>query len=449
MAAPMMLAVAALPSAAHAWSLKEAAEPYSGTTITLACEAYAPCLAYQKLIPEFEKETGITVKVEAGDIAQIQQQILTDALTGTQIYDLVQINPFSTGAWGAQKFAVPMKTFLDDEKLRDPSFSLDDVVPALVEQMTYNGELIGMPYSFLPPFGIYRKDIAADPKEQAAFKEKYGYETPFNGDLVIDVPTWKEWTDAAEFFGRKKGETLAGVELDHDVYGTAAAFKRHLTVVYDYERMLLGMGGEMVSADKKVGFNTKEAKEALDTMLAWRKFSPPSYKEYTWDDEYSGFCSGTLFSVPSWADSTAFFEDPKECPEVAGKIGYFLHPGTHKTVSEGHAFVIPSKSDKQQAAFLLAQWLASKDVQTRCEAFGCATFRTDVLAMPDWDDNGAVLIFRKMLDEDALYPRPALPEWIQLQQIIMEGLSAAGADQMEPDEALADIQEKAEEVVNP
>ncbi|WP_024276413.1 MULTISPECIES: ABC transporter substrate-binding protein [unclassified Hyphomicrobium] len=434
-------------TSAEAWDLTEAAKPYSGATVNMACEAYAPCIAYQKLIPEFQKATGINVHVEAGDIGQIQQQILTDALTGTQIYDLVQINPFSTGVWGGQKFATPVQPFLDDAKLRDPSFKIEDIVPALVTQMKYKGELIAMPYSFLPPFGIYRKDIAADPGEQAAFKAKFGYDTPFNGDKIVNVDDWQKWTDAASFFGRKAGEKLAGQTLDHPVYGTAAAFKRHLTVIFDYERMLLSMGGEMISADGKEGFSSPVAKKALDTMLSWRAYSPPSYREYTWDEEYADFCAGNLFSVPSWADSTAFFEMPKECPKVAGKVGYFLHPGNHKTVSEGHAFVIPKQSQNKEAAFLLAQWLASKDVQERCEAFGCATFRKDVLAQSKWDDSGPVQLFREMIAKNYLYPRPALPEWIEMQQVIMEHLSAAGADQEKPDVALNAIAEKAKEVM--
>ena len=31
------------------------------------------------------------------------------------------------------------------------------------------------------------------------------------------------------------------------MYGITAAFKRHLTVLYDYERILLGMGGEILT----------------------------------------------------------------------------------------------------------------------------------------------------------------------------------------------------------
>lgn len=42
---------------AAAWTLEEAAAPYKGQTVHIACEAYAPCIAYQKFIPEFEQDS--------------------------------------------------------------------------------------------------------------------------------------------------------------------------------------------------------------------------------------------------------------------------------------------------------------------------------------------------------------------------------------------------------
>ena len=433
---------------AGAWSLEEASAPYKGQTIHIACEAYAPCIAFQKFIPEFEQRTGIKVTVEAGDLGQIQQQTLTDALTGTQVYDLVQITNLVIGAWGEHGFAAPMQPFLDDPALRDPGYKLEDMAPGVIASTgTYKGQLFGVPYMLNSPFGIYRKDIAADPAEQAAFKAKYGYDTPFNGDKFIEVDSWQKWQDVAEFYNRKKGEKAGGQVLENDLWGTAAAFKRHVTIFYDYERILLGMGGIMVDDKRVPQFDKPEAKKALDYFLGWRTFSPPSYREYTWDEEYSDFCTGKLFSTPGWADSTAMEEKPEECPVVAGKIGYFLHPGPH-TVSDGASWVIPSKSKNKEAAFLLAQFLGSHDVQSRCHPLGCLSFRKDVLASSELDNDGATVMFRKLLsDSNLVYPRPALPEWVELQPIVLDELSAAGADQQDADTTLKNLQSRFSEIL--
>lgn len=432
------IALLALPSAAHAWNLKEAAAPYKGTSIRVICDGYSPCLAYKRVSKDFTKKTGIKVSVEVADLQQVQQQILTDALTGTHVYDAVQVISWSVGVWGSRGFATPMKKFLDNPKLRDPSLHIKDFVPQNFKiTSTYDGKIIGFPFHFIPPFAIYRKDIAANPEEQAAFKAKYGYDMPLNGAKIATVDTWKQWSDMAAFFTRKKGQKVAGHTLAHPMYGVTAAFKRHLTVLYDYERILLGMGGEILDSNGKVALDSPQALKALKYMLSWRKYSPPSYAEYTWDNQYSDFCAGNLFSTFSWGDTTPFLESKKDCPAVAGKIGYFMHPGTHRTVAEGQGWVIPSKAPHPQAAYLFLQYLASRKVQAACQAFGCATFRRDVLNMPAWDGEGRVQIARRLIKGHYLYVRPNPPSLLAIQQIMMEELSAAGAGEQDAKTTIA------------
>jgi len=436
-------------SEAQAWTLEEAAAPYRGTRITVICDGYSPCLAYKELAKAFEERTGISVSVEVADLLQVQQQILTDALTGTQVYDAVQVISWSVGVWGSQGFATPMSKFLDDAALRDPNLNQDDFIPEnFAITSTYNGEVVGLPFHYIPPFAIYRKDIAADSDEQAAFKAKYGYDLPLAGDKIASVDSWDEWTDMAEFFTRGEGETLAGNTLERPFYGITAPFKRHLTVLYDYERILLGMGGEIIDENGNVGLDSPEALKALETMLSWRKYAPPSYKEYTWDEQYSDFCAGNLFSTFSWGDTTPFLEVDSDCPEAAGNIGYFIHPGTHRTVAEGQGWVIPSKAPNPEAAYLFLQYLVSEEVQSTCQAIGCATFRVDVLRMPDWDEEGRFQIHRALIDGGHLYVRPNPPELLAIQEIVMEELSAAGADLQDAQTTVDNMARRAREVMS-
>lgn len=428
---------------ALAWSLEEAAAPYKGTELTFICEGYSPCLAYKDMAQEFQKQTGINVKFEVGDLLQITQQALSDAITKTQVYDAAQVNTFSIGAWAGKDFAEPIEPLLGNAALHDPGFAIEDFIPESVKMTsTYQDKLYGVPYSYIPPFAIYRKDIAADPAERAAFKAKYGYELPMTAEKFSKVDTWEQWRDVAEFFTRKKGEQLAGKPLDRDFYGTTAAFKRHYTVLYDYERILLGMGGEIVDASGNIKLDTPEAKKALEYMLSLRPYSPPSYREYTWDEQYSDFCAGNLFSTFTWGDTTPFLESEKDCPNTIGKLGYFVHPGTHTTPAEGHSWVISSKSKNKEAAFLLVQYLLSKDQQIKCQATGCATPRKDVVVMKDWESDGRMVIHKELLESGTLYGRPALPQFLAIQDIMMEELSAAGADQKPVDDVLKDMSER-------
>lgn len=252
----------------------------------------------------------------------------------------------------------------------------------------------------------------------------------------------------AEFFTRKKGDMLAGAALENPIYGVTAAFKRHLTVLYDYERILLGMGGQIIDENGEVGLDSPEALKALEYMLKWRDYAPPSYKEYTWDEQYSDFCAGNLFSTFSWGDTTPFLEIKADCPAAAGNLGYFLHPGTHTTVAEGQGWIIPNKAPNPEAAYLFLQYLVSKDVQSKCQPLGCATFRTDVLRMADWDEEGRFHMHRKLIDEGHLYVRPNPPGLLAIQEIVMEELSAAGADLQDAKTTLANMASRAREAMS-
>jgi multiple sugar transport system substrate-binding protein len=336
-----------------------------------------------------------------------------------------------------------LSKFLDDPKLHDPAFKTADFVPENFQiTSVYKDQVIGLPFHFIPPFAIYRKDIAGDAGERAAFKAKYGYELPLTGEKYATVENWDQWRDIAEFFTRKAGDTGAGLKREAPMYGVTAAFKRHLTVLYDYERILLGMGGEVLDSNGNIALESPEALQALEYMLSLRKSAPPSYQEYTWDEQYSDFCAGNLFSTFSWGDTTPFLESTTDCPASAGKLGYFAHPGTHRTAAEGQGWVIPTRANHPEAAFLFLQWIDSKEVQARCQAMGCVTPRADVLRMSEWDKDGNVVLSRQIIDNGWLYVRPHPPSLLAIQEIMMDELSAAGADQVNAKDAIANMTQR-------
>ena len=119
---------------AKAWSLAEAAKPYSGTEVRGICDGYAPCLAYIELAKKFEEQTGIKINLEIADLEAIQTQFLTDVITEAQYYDFVEVISFSSGVFPAHDFVHPYSKFVDDPALRDPAVDMpNDIVPALFQ----------------------------------------------------------------------------------------------------------------------------------------------------------------------------------------------------------------------------------------------------------------------------------------------------------------------------
>ncbi len=433
---------------AVAWSLEEAAAPYAGSEVRGICDGYSPCLAYTEMAKKFEELTGIKVVLEVADLEAVWRQVLADQLTGGEYYDIFPAANNQTAAFAAPGFATDLSVFLNDPALRDPSLDLDDMIQAHFEiSGYYDGTLVSVPYHYLPPYAAYRTSIANHPDEQAGFEARYGYAMP------LPPETWAEFRDLAEFFTRDAGDTLAGETLESGFYGTIAAFKRHLTVFYDYERILLAMGGEYVDQDFNVKIDEGNAGvEALEFMLELRDFAPPGHTEATWDTEYAEMCNGNVFMIFTWGDTTPYLEIPGDCPASAGDMTYFPHPGNHVTAAYGQSWVIPSSAQNKEAAWLFAQWLLSRDVQMECLPLGCLAVRSDVLGDERWQDpkweNAQREAMHIWLDEQGLlYRLPNTPNWFVWQDIIIEELSAAGADQQDAATTVANIAARMREAV--
>ncbi len=425
---------------AQAWSLGEAAKPYAGTEVRGICDGYAPCEAYIELTKKFEDITGIKVNFEIADLEAIQTLFLTDQITEAQYYDLVEVVSVHLGVYPSQGFVFPYSHFTDNPNLKDPNVNMEeDLVPALYAVSTaYDGNQYSTPTKFVLGYMVYRHDLVTD-EEMANFRAKYGY------DMPLPPITWQQYYDLAEFYTREKGETLAGKVLDRNFHGTIAPFKRHLVVFYDYERILLGMGGRYVNDDWTVAIDQGDAAvKALEFYLSLRQFSIPGYTEATWDQEYSEMCVGNIFMTFSWGDTTPYLEIPEDCPASAGNMTYFPNPGTHLSPAESNNWMIPKSAQNPEAAWLFVQWVQTKEIQIETMPMGGNPTRSDVIRMkewqdPDWPNRQREEIEIWLEDNDLLYVRPNPPHWLAWTEIITEEISAAGADMQDAETTIENI----------
>jgi len=430
----------------RAWSLKEAAEPYAGAEINVICEGYPPCYALRDVSEEFTKTTGIKVNFEFGDLLAIAQRMLSEQLTGSEYFDGMQVLSYHLPLFAEQGFYSPMAKFMDDPKLRDPEFDPEDFVPALFRQSSlYKGEQVALPFQYLATFGVLRNDLLADATERQAFKERYGYDLPEPG-LLIDIETYEEWGNMAEFFRRDAGETLAGQVLENDFYGISSPFKRHLTVFWFYWATLAAFGGEIIDTNGQLVLDKgSAATDALQWLLDMRQYAPPSYREYTWDEQYRDFCAGLIFGTTFWPDAVYFLEDPSECPS-AGNIAYFALPNTHRSMPFVYSWIIPPTAKNAEASYLLMQWALSQEIQEKATPLGwISSTRSDVIAR-DWSNetqiNGGMAIGNRLSEKGWFYDVPGHPALIAVQDIMMDELSAAGADKIDAATAVSNMAER-------
>jgi multiple sugar transport system substrate-binding protein len=356
------------PGTTGEWTLASASTPWKGETIRVIGEALPPLEALEALKGEFEQITGTRVIIEGLGHEEAVEKVTLDFAGRTGVYDVVLQPHRAMGKLVENNWLRPIDAFYNDSNLRDPNFSFENDILSeewFRETCTYKGITYGLPFHFISMYLWYRYDWFDHPDEQAAFLAKYGYELP-NPPV-----TWDEYRDAAEFFTRASGETLAGETLTNNVYGHTWGGARHVTAWYDFLNIVYAYGGREITLEGNRGdtygavtVDSPESLAALNAIIDMLQFAPPGVLSATWDEKQASQQSGLVAMAIQWDDAAFAVEDPNES-NVAGLIAYSGVPiGKEKiTQIEGWNYLIPQGSKKPELAWLFVQWAMGKDVQ--------------------------------------------------------------------------------------
>ncbi len=412
---------------AAAWTLEEAAKPYSGTTIRMVGEALPPLEALKKMAPEFEKQTGIHVEVEMYEHSEAVNKVQLDLNSHRGRYDVIIQPHRELGKFATNNHLVEISKMMADPALRDPSFDPDKQLyqTAWHEISWYDGKEYGFPFTVLNMFMWYRSDLLADPKEQEGFKAKYGYD-------LAPAQNWKQYRDIAEWFYRP----------DQGFYGTALQGKRHEALWYEWLNFLYSFGGDML--DTKSGsecgpviVNSPQAIAATEYYKSLKAFSPPDTLNYFWDDVMALMQQGEVAQLIMWNDSTYAVAVDESASTVVGKMGFDIVPqgeGGKVAQVEGWSYLVPTSSKNKEAAYLFIQWMMDYDQQLNQHLNGGATARPDVYSS---EEVQKLPYSKASMDSNAVArPKPTVPLSGEMTDILVRELSSYLADEKTAKEAL-------------
>lgn len=212
---------------------------------------------------------------------------------------------------------------------------------ALLKLQTFPEGLAGIPFHDGPECLIYRKDLFGDPKEKAAFKEKYGYE-------LTPPATWEGFMDAAEFFNRP----------EEGMYGTLfALYPDGHNNIFDFALQVWSRGGQIEDENGKVTLNTPKALEAMKfyRSLVQREFVHPNSPNMESIESSRAFARGEAAMMVNWFGFATMCETT-EGSKVKGKVDIAAVP--HSTAIDGpvslnvyYTWSVSAESDKKQAAW--------------------------------------------------------------------------------------------------
>jgi len=401
-------------------------EDAGAQSITIWWAQWAPADGLQELGNEFEKETGIAVKVHQIPWSSYQDQVFLNFGNRQTDFDIVVGDSQWIGRGATQGLYLDLTDWLPG------ATDMTKVHPRakkyLCEYPAGSGKYFAAPCETDAVGFSYRKDWFEDPKEKEAFKAKYGRE--------LAVPdTWAEFKDIAEFFTRP-GEKRYGCSL--------LTGRGYDSLTMGFQQIMWAFGGAWGDEGtfKVKGFvDSAGAVEALEFAKQLLEFAPEGAANFDYGKNLEVFMNGSVAMAMNYF---AFFPGICASEQMTDKAGFFMMPakGDNRVISlGGQGFSISKKvpASRQELAKKFIAWFLKTDIQkkwiTKPAGF---TANTEILSSDEFKNaTGYNAPFAGSLDYlQDFWNVPAYNELLAAaQRYIGEALDGA----REPKEALGEL----------
>lgn len=334
-------------------------------TVRILMETVPDTRYIQELLPEFKKETGIDVEIEAISYIDMHSKLVPQLIAPQGSYDAIVVDFYWVGEFTKAKWLMP----LDDLVKRD-GIDLGAYVPKLLDLV---GRVDGVTY-MLPFYNysmaiIYRQDLIDDPENQKAFKEKYGM------DLRVPV-TWDEYKKQVDFFTRDTDG-----DGKRDFFGTVNQGQRGDCISMQWANYLFGNGGSYYDKNWNPTLDTPEAIQAMkDYRSHIENNGPPGAEAFCFDEASNVMAQGKAYSFVTFNILFAGFEDPSSS-QVIGKVGIAPNPGGG--LNGGWGWAIPNSSPNKDAAWKFIKWVETYEIAKKRALLGGAPTQTKIFTDKD------------------------------------------------------------------
>lgn len=392
-------ATAAMPVAAMADWLEEAAKPLKGTEVNGIFLDRPGYRAIIKLLPEFEKKTGIKVNYEIVPYENAREkEVLNFTSQGDltmALVDLVWIGEFAENGW-----LVPVDDLAKDKAITDPNLNLNGFFPLLLEAFgSWGGTVYGLPFDNYSGLLFYNS---------CKLKEA-GFDKP--------PATWDE---VMTVYGPKL------TDASKNQYAYALQSRRGETQSADsFMRFLWPFGGSLLNKDFKSNLMSKESQAGLNFRQDLMKFMPPGDVSFDHAEAVNALAQGQVAMITEWSAFYSTLADPAtsklgDClavaPEPAGPAGRLPALG-------GFSLAVASQAspEQQKATWLFIQWATSEEIAKAYVEAGGVSGRMAV-----YDDPEIKATYKFVEPMVASWQagvpeyRPRFPAWPAISEIVAE-----------------------------
>jgi multiple sugar transport system substrate-binding protein len=351
-----------------------AAGPAAAQELTIFWAEWDPANYLQELVNEYTAETGVTVTVETTPWTDFQTKAFTEFNAHGDSYDMVVGDSQWLGAGSTQGHYVDLTDFFNKHNLNEV------MAPATVTYYAEYPKGAGK-YWAIPLEGdavgwAYRKDWFEDPKEQEAFKAKYGYD-------LAPPQTYDQMRDIAEFFYRP----------DEKKYGIA------IYTDNSYDAMAMGVESAIFSYGAELGdystykvqgiTNSPEAAKGLEMYKELYKFTPPNWGKTFFQEDNQAITENLAAMSMNFFAFFPALVNPATNPN-ADVTGFFANPagpgGQRFAALGGQGISVVSYSKNKDEAMKFLEWFIKDDTQKKWAELGGYTCSQAVLKSDEFQN---------------------------------------------------------------
>lgn len=290
----------------------------------------------------FNEEYGAQVEITYYSGGDIKDRVRLEAISRTGAYDVVILSPWWLGEF--YQYLEPLSGYLEDPKVVDPAFDLEDFSTAILNNyVKVNEELYGLPFRADVMMLFYRTDLFNDPNEKAAFEEKYGYE-------LLPPRDWGSFYEVGEFFTRP----------DDGLFGTALMAKRSHQTSVMWANRLFALGGDYFDKEGNPALTSEQAKEALEMYMKHLAIAPLGALSYEWSESIESFLQGNTAMLEQWAGNVIIWAQDPERSNIQNMVNAVPMPGGFGS-SGGWFWAVMKDSKEKLAAYKFIEMICNKE----------------------------------------------------------------------------------------
>ncbi len=433
---------------------------YEGVTLRIMLpDGYTEAKPVYDILLEAGKILGTDVKVSWYSVDELHDKALIDFTAGNKAWDMLLVYSSSRGQWADMGLIEPLGKYIAEHPavVDKAKLALNDYYDISIRNYTHKGVWLGPPLYVTGVALFYRADLFSHPDEKKNFRAKYGYE-------LKEPATYKELRDLAEFFTRKKGQTLAGNVLTADFYGFTSADKPVGFLWFKFFNYLMAFGADDVYDPKTMRptINSPQAIAAGNFMVGLVPFMPPGHLNYTSGESVATFASGSVaMTIDYVLRCSDMVLNPAKSP-VADKVAFTVLPSVpgvkgreHAAHHGGNVVALWGLSQNKEAAYKTIELAFSPEIMRKVYLekylpYGWIPPRPSILNDPEVQKRVPwmkPMLAKLMNRKDVFYTEMApLPEYFNAIDSMATALNKAMAGGVTVEQGFNEAQKEAEAV---